>query len=287
MGIRQALNAMKDSGGSGRKPLALSEAAREALRARRAEGGDEDVVFFVLTQPSSLGFNVGVGFERKGTESGRKLRPEFDVPVAVSDEDYDRLAGFTIDFRDGHFVTHTDVTVHVSETPNPDSRKFILNQDLITGGSATFNRPVPDDAPPLVRVLMELPGVKSLFFIKNFCSVTRDPGAGWEDLQMGLGRLLQGYFAHGGTPMTPPPPDAGTHGEIERKIIGILEDVVRPAVQRDGGDIVFAGYDNGTVQLYMLGSCVGCPSSTATLRMGVESLLKDAVPEITEVVSIA
>jgi Fe-S cluster biogenesis protein NfuA len=288
MGIRQALNAMKDrdGGGPGRKPLALSEAAREAVRARIDEGGDPDVVFFVLTQPSALGFDVGVGFERKGTDPARHLRPEFDVPVAVSDEDHRRLGGFTIDFRDGHFVTHTDVTVHVSETPNPESRKFILNQDLVTEGSATFNRPVADDAPPLVRVLMDVPGVRSLFFIRNFCSVTREPDADWQDLQMDVGKRLQGYFAHGGAPMAPPPSDDGEHGEIERKIIEVIEDVVRPAVQQDGGDIVFAGYDEGTVQLYMLGSCVGCPSSTATLKMGVENLLKEAVPEVTEVVSI-
>jgi Fe-S cluster biogenesis protein NfuA len=287
MGIRQALSAMKDSGGSGRKPLALSEAAREAVRARIAEGGDPDVVFFVLTQPSPLGFNVGVGFERKGTDPGRLLRPEFDVPVAVSDADHGRLAGFTIDFRDGHFVTHTDVSVHMSETPNPESRKFIVNQDLVTEGSATFNRPVAGDAPPLARVLMDVPGVRSLFFIRNFCSVTREPDAAWEDLQMDVGKRLQGYFAHGGAPMEPPPPDREERGEIERRIIGVIEDVVRPAVQQDGGDIVFAGYDNGTVQLYMLGSCVGCPSSTATLKMGVETLLKEAVPEVTEVISIA
>ena len=74
--------------------------------------------------------------------------------------------------------------------------------------------------------------------------------------------------------------------ETERKIVDVLEDVVRPAVQRDGGDIMFAGYSNGTVQLYMLGSCVGCPSSLATLKMGVEQLLKDAVPEVREVVAI-
>jgi Fe-S cluster biogenesis protein NfuA len=86
--------------------------------------------------------------------------------------------------------------------------------------------------------------------------------------------------------MTSQARDDADYGEVEKKIIGVLEDVVRPAVQRDGGDIAFAGYEDGVVQLYMLGSCVGCPSALATLKMGVESLLKDEIPEIREVISI-
>ena len=78
----------------------------------------------------------------------------------------------------------------------------------------------------------------------------------------------------------------GRVSDVERRIVNLLEDSVRPAVQRDGGDIAFAGYDDGTVQLYMLGSCVGCPSAMATLKMGVENLLKDSIPEVKEVIAI-
>jgi Fe-S cluster biogenesis protein NfuA len=80
--------------------------------------------------------------------------------------------------------------------------------------------------------------------------------------------------------------DEKRYTEVERRIIDILEESVRPAVQRDGGDVAFAGYQDGTVQLYMLGSCVGCPSSLATLKLGVENLLREAIPEIREVVAI-
>jgi Fe-S cluster biogenesis protein NfuA len=282
----KTFDSMGQSGGpSGDRELRITEAARTEIRRRLAEA-EQELVFFVLTQPSPLGFNVGVGFEARDSGSGREVRSAFDPPLAVSDQDLERLAGHTIDFRDGRFVTVTDVSVYVSPTPNPDSRKFIVNRELISEGSATFRRPPKETDPPLVRVLLALPQVRALFFIKRFCTVTRETEAPWEDLQNAVGKRLQGYFAHGGVAMPPPPRDDRRFGEVEKKIIAVLEDVIRPAVQRDGGDIAFAGYDAGRVQVYMLGSCAGCPSAAATLQMGVQSLLKEAVPEVTEVVAL-
>ncbi len=286
MGIRNIVNSERDRyDPSHEPPLTLTEAAAEEVRTRLAgyEGG-EGLAFFILTQPTQIGFSVGVGFEPK--TSDRPLRPEFPVPFQVTDEDYERLRGYTIDVRAGKFVTFTNVSVQVAETPNPESRKFSLNRNLMTEGSATHARPVRDTDPTLVRFLLEIPEVKGLFFIQRFCTVTRMPGADWPDLQAEIGKRLQAYFAHGGTAMEPSPRDPAELGDVERRIVEILEDVVRPAVQRDGGDIAFAGYDDGVVQLYMLGSCTGCPSSRATLKMGVETLLKDAIPEIREVVAI-
>lgn len=267
-------------------PLALTAAAEEAIRVKLIElNAEEPSAFFVITQPSRLGYTVGVGFERRGGE--RALRSEYPVPVQIDDEDLARLHGTTIDYRDDRFVTFTNVSVHLAETPNPDSRKFIMNRELVTEGSATFAQPPREDDPLLVQYLLEIPGVKSLFFIHNFCTATKIPGAEWPELQVEIGRRLQAYFAHGGAAMTPPEHGFGEVTDVERRIIDVLEDVVRPAVQRDGGDIAFAGFDQGVVQLYMLGSCVGCPSSLATLKMGVETLLKDAVPEVKEVVAIS
>ncbi|HET9233990.1 MAG TPA: NifU family protein, partial [Candidatus Eisenbacteria bacterium] len=168
----------------------------------------------------------------------------------------------------------------------PESRKFMVSRPLILEGSATFRRPSDEHAPVLVNYLLEIEAVQSLFFIQTFCTVTRTTGASWPELESEVGRRLQAYFAHGGVPIAAPEGVDQHLNEVERKIVEVLEDVVRPAVQRDGGDIRFAGYSDGTVQLYMLGSCVGCPSSLATLKMGVEQLLKDAVPEVREVVSI-
>ncbi len=270
---------------AGPAPLALTAAAEEAIRLKLAElDAEGPFAFFVVTQPSRLGYNIGVGFERRGGE--RPLREEYAVPLQVDDEDLSRLRGTTIDYRDERFVTFTDVSVHLTETPNPDSRKFILNRELVVEGSATFAPPGREEDPLLARYLLEVPGVKALFFIRNFCTVTKVPGAEWPELQTEIGRRLQGYFAHGGGAMTPPPRNLGEMGDVERRIFEVLEEVVRPAVQRDGGDIAFAGFENGVVQLYMLGSCSGCPSALATLKMGVETLLKDMVPEVTEVVAI-
>jgi Fe-S cluster biogenesis protein NfuA len=286
MGIRNIVNSQRDRYDPALEPpLAITEAAAEEIRSRLAgyEGG-EDLAFFVLTQPTALGFSVGVGFEPKSSD--RPLRPEYAVPFQVTDEDYTRLRGYTIDVRAGKFVTFTNVSVHVAETPNPESRKFSLNRNLMTEGSATYARPAGEDDPPLVRFLLGIPEVKSLFFIQSFCTVTRMPESDWADLQAEVGKRLQAYFAHGGTAMAPPERDLAELAEVERRIVEVLEEVVRPAVQRDGGDIAFAGYDEGVVQLYMLGSCTGCPSARATLKMGVETLLKDAIPEVREVVAI-
>lgn len=284
MGIRQTIQGMRDNwGAEGPRPLGLSRAAVAEIR-RRVDEAKGEQVFFVLTQASPVGFNVGVGFEeRTGDEA---LRPEFEVPVRVADTDWDRLAGYTIDFQDDHFVTMTDVRVHVKETPNPEARKFLVNRPLVTEGSATFTRPAAEDAPLLVRLLFEVPEVRSLFVIRDFVSVTREPEAVWDTFQTRVGQRIQAYFAHGGAPLVPPPREASTLDGVEGRIVQLLEDVIRPAVQRDGGDIAFAGYEDGTVQLYMLGSCSGCPSSMATLKMGVENLLRDAIPEVQEVVAI-
>jgi Fe-S cluster biogenesis protein NfuA len=268
-----------------RAELSLTAAAEAGIRGRIAETGGESV-FFVATQPSRLGFNVAVGFEHPDAESGRRILPGLPVPVRISEEDWDRLRGYTIDYREGRFVTLTDVSVRVSETPNPHSRKFLLNRTLLVEGGASFHRPPREDDPPLVQFLFELPGIRSLFFMESFCSVTREAETTWDELESEVGKRLQAYIAHGGGPLLPPPVDPARLGDVERRIVELLDDVVRPAVQRDGGDILFAGFDDGLVQLHMKGSCVGCPSSMATLKLGVENLLRDSIPEVREVVAI-
>jgi Fe-S cluster biogenesis protein NfuA len=283
MGIRDVVRTLRERPDGENAPLALTKTARERIAAYR-EDREDDPVFRVETLPAEVGFKVKVGFE---TASDLPRREGYDQPVVMSDEDFERLRGYTIDVRDGRFVTFSNVSVHVSETPNPESRKFIVNRKVMTSGSATFTETAAEDAPPLVRMLFGVEGVHAVFLIDTFCSITRSPGADWEEVQAGIGRQIQAYFAHGGGPLDPEPPEAQNLGEVESRIVEILETTVRPAVQRDGGDIAFAGYEDGTVQLYMLGSCVGCPSSLATLKMGVENLLKDAIPEVREVVAIS
>jgi Fe-S cluster biogenesis protein NfuA len=285
MSIRQSLSSLRGRESGDRAELSLTAAAEAGIRERIAETGGE-AVFFVATQPSRLGFNVAVGFEHPDADSGRRLFPELPVPIRISEEDWHRLRGYTIDYREGRFVTLTDVSVHVSETPNPQSRKFLLNRTLLTEGGASFHRPPQEDDPPLVQFLFDLPGIRSLFFMESFCTVTREEETPWDDLESEVGNRLQAYIAHGGVPLTPSPADPDRLGDVERRIVELLDDVVRPAVQKDGGDILFAGFDDGLVQLYMKGSCVGCPSSMATLKLGVENLLRDAIPEVREVIAI-
>ncbi len=290
MGIKDIVRNLRNQEESGPgRGLALTDAARAGIESNlEAHDGDSPIAFFVLTRASEIGFDVGVGFDRVDAAPDRPLRTEMPVPCAVSDADWERLDGYTIDYRDGRYVVFSDVRVHVDDTPNPDSRKFMVNRDLMREGTATFlQRDAVPASPVLVRMLLEAEGVRQLFVAKGFVSVTRDSGVAWEVLTPEIGRRLQQYFTHGGAPLDPPQVDLETYTDIERKIVTVLQDVVRPAVQRDGGDIAFAGYEDGVVQVYMLGSCVGCPSSTATLKMGIEKLLKDQVSEIREVVSIS
>ncbi|NNF05654.1 MAG: NifU family protein [Candidatus Eisenbacteria bacterium] len=285
MGIKDLVKSMRDGQDSGLKPLQISPEALEQVGQYIAEHASEgELGFRVETVPSAIGFTVKVGFE---VLEGEALRPEFSQPVIVSEQDWDRLQGYSIDVREGRFVTFTNVSVHATDTPNPESRKFVLNRDLMTSGSATFTQSSTEDTPMLPKMLLELDGVQMVFLIQNFCTITREAGKPWEELQPAVGKVLQAYFAHGGAALEPEAVDAAHYGPIETKIVEILESTIRPAVQRDGGDIAFAGFQDGQVQLYMLGSCVGCPSSVATLKMGVENLLKDSIPEVREVVAIS
>jgi Fe-S cluster biogenesis protein NfuA/Fe-S cluster assembly iron-binding protein IscA len=268
--------------GGPRPPLALTPAA-EAEIARRLGELQPGAAFFVVTQPSDFGFRIGVGFETSPDDPGRPVRPELGPRVRVSDDDLELLRGTTIDYRDEGFVTFTDVFVRAGTTPNPRSRKFQLNRELIASGSATYANPVGEDAPRLARFLLEVPGVESVFFFRDFCSVTARAEEDWDSLQPEIGKRLQAYFAHGGGPLPAAAVDPARLGDVERRIMEVLEDVVRPAVAKDGGEIAFAGFEDGKVLLYLLGSCSGCPSSLLTLKMGVEEILKDAVPEVREV----
>jgi len=176
--------------------------------------------------------------------------------------------------------------VYVSPTPNPDSLKFTVDRLLVEEGSATFAAPARPGDPALVRDLLGVEGVRSLFLMEAMCTVTREPGADWDAIRPALTGAIRDYFAGGGASLDPQAAAARPQGELEGRIRDLIDSTVRPAVQNDGGDIVFAGLDDGVVRLHMLGSCSGCPSSTATLKMGVENLLKETFPEVRSVEAI-
>ena len=284
MGLGDKLRSMAGRGQAGEGELRLTPEARSAV-ADALAGRDGDLVFRVQTVPHELGFAVKVGYE--APDPAVPAHPAFgEFALHITEADRERLAGYTIDVREGRFVTFTDVRVHVSPTPNPDSRKFLVSRPVIVSGTATFVPPVADDAPALVRLLAAIDGVARVFLADAFVSITREPGVDFEDLSLEVGRAIQTYFAHGGEPVPAMPRAESDLDDVESRIVRLLEETVRPRVQEDGGDILYAGFEDGVVKLHMVGSCDGCPSSTATLKMGIESLLREEVPEVEAVEAI-
>ncbi|MCA9319709.1 MAG: NifU family protein [Planctomycetes bacterium] len=176
-------------------------------------------------------------------------------------------------------------------TPNPNSMKFSWGSPVLDeGGPFDFpNAAAAEKSSPLAARIFRQNGVLGVFIARDFVSVTRHPGVGWEGLQGGIADVLREHVASGeaavsAEAVTAPP--AADPGDIESRIRAILDRDIRPAVAMDGGDIQFVGYNAGVVMLQMKGSCSGCPSSTATLKMGVENRLRQEIPEITEVLAM-
>jgi Fe-S cluster biogenesis protein NfuA len=181
--------------------------------------------------------------------------------------------------------------IQTEATPNPATLKFIPGQPVLTAGTRDFRDPdTAQQASPLAARLFEVVGVSGVFLGGDFISVTKSSGE-WQHMKPALlGAIMEHYLS--GVPAVNDVPEgdghtAGEHseedGEIVETIKELLDTRVRPAVAQDGGDIVFHGYDNGVVYLHMRGACAGCPSSTATLRHGIENLLRHFIPEVQEV----
>ncbi len=169
----------------------------------------------------------------------------------------------------------------------------------MTAGTRDFASPEEAEASPLAEALFDLGDVTGVFFGRDFISVTAAPGVAWSDLRTDVLSILLDHFS-ADMPLFRPASAAGiavpTEGEIDTslqddpedadiivQIRELIETRVRPAVANDGGDIIYRGFQRGTVFLRMQGACAGCPSSTATLKNGIEQLLKHYVPEVTEV----
>lgn len=184
--------------------------------------------------------------------------------------------------------------IETETTPNPATLKFLPGQAVMTAGTRDFADPEEAEASPLAQALFDLGDVEGVFFGRDFVSVTAAPGVDWFDLKPRVLGVLLDHFA-GNAPLFRPGSAAGiavpaedfaddpADADIVAQIRELIETRVRPAVARDGGDIVYRGFQRGTVYLAMHGACSGCPSSTATLKQGIETLLKHYVPEVTEV----
>lgn len=177
-------------------------------------------------------------------------------------------------------------------TPNPNTLKYVVNKTLLEKGAANFmTKDSASKASPLASKLFDIVGVSGVMIGKNFVTITKGEQGDWESLNNGVMDTLKNHINSGlqimeATAIDTAAPTGTGNGEIENKIRAILDAEIRPAVAMDGGDITFEKFENGVVYLYLQGSCSGCPSSTATLKMGIETRLRDAIPEVQEVVSI-
>ena len=187
--------------------------------------------------------------------------------------------------------------IETEATPNPATLKFLPGRQVMAAGTREFTSPEDAEVSPLAQALFDLGDVTGVFFGQGFVSVTAAPGVEWSDLKPQVVSILLDHFVSeaplfvGGDAagFSVPAEDDADYGDdpadadIVEQIKDLIETRVRPAVANDGGDIVYRGFRDGVVYLAMQGACSGCPSSSATLKQGIESLLKHYVPEVTEV----
>jgi Fe-S cluster biogenesis protein NfuA len=181
--------------------------------------------------------------------------------------------------------------IQTESTPNPATLKFLPGQTVLEAGTADFPSPEAAGGSPLASRIFGVDGVQAVFFGTDFVTVTKADGVEWEHVKPAiLGAIMEHYQS--GQPVmadgSAPAGDGhaaheGEDAEIVGQIKTLLDTRVRPAVAQDGGDITFHGFDRGVVYLHMQGACAGCPSSTLTLKMGIENLLRHYIPEVVEV----
>ena len=185
--------------------------------------------------------------------------------------------------------------IETEPTPNPATQKFLPGRIVMDAGTRDFANPEEAEASPLATALFDLGDVSGVFFGRDFISVTIAPGSDWRDVKPDVLAILMDHFtaqmplfrtASAGFSVPAAEEnfaDDPADAEIVAQIKDLIDTRVRPAVANDGGDIVYRGFDKGKVFLRMQGACAGCPSSTATLKNGIEQLLRYYVPEVTEV----
>jgi Fe-S cluster biogenesis protein NfuA len=179
--------------------------------------------------------------------------------------------------------------MHAERTPNPDSIKWVLGQPVADErGSASFEGSVDPALSPLASPLLAVDGVERVYLGPSFITVSKSESAEWTELAAPIVAAIKAWAATGEPALGPEwAPPASTEGEsVAARIREIIERDVRPYVEQDGGEIVFAGYRDGVVEVVLQGACAGCPSSSITLKMGIEARLKEELPEVRSVVAL-
>ena len=177
--------------------------------------------------------------------------------------------------------------VQTETTPNPNSLKFLPGKTVSNGGSFEINN--KDDVKnELIRNLMSINGVEGIFLSKDFISINKYDNISWDEIKHIAISLINDFYSGGKEFVIDKSPYVSDEnlGDIEKKIVQILDQKIRPAVAKDGGDIKFKGFKDGIVTVQLQGSCSGCPSSTITLKQGVQNLLCHYLPEVKEVIAV-
>lgn len=179
--------------------------------------------------------------------------------------------------------------IQTEATPNPATLKFLPGQAVMSAGTADFPSVEAAEASPLAMRIFAVEGVAGVFFGPDFVTVTKTDAVMWDHIKPAILGAVMEHFQSGAPVMSTAAgtvdhaEHSGEDEEIVTQIKSLLDTRVRPAVAQDGGDITFHGFDRGVVYLHMQGACAGCPSSTMTLKHGIENLLRHYIPEVTEV----
>ena len=178
------------------------------------------------------------------------------------------------------------INVYTEQTPNPATMKFMVNK-LLINGSEDFATRESAEASPFAKELFKFNFVNGVFFASNFVTITKTEDAEWADIEAILKEFVKGAVEseYKIKEVTSDEAPAFEGSDLEIKIQQILHDYVRPAVEQDGGAISYRSFDEGVVTVELRGSCSGCPSSTITLKSGIQNLLQRMIPEVKEVVS--
>ena len=180
--------------------------------------------------------------------------------------------------------------IQTESTPNPATLKFLPGRTVMQTGTADFPSPETAEKSPLAQRVFGIQGVTGVFFGNDFITVSKEDAVDWGHIKPAILGAIMEHFQSGADIIDGNEPAATGHAdydgsstEIVTQIKELLDTRVRPAVAQDGGDITFHGFERGVVYLHMQGACAGCPSSTLTLKMGIENLLRHYVPEVIEV----
>ena len=196
-------------------------------------------------------------------------------------------------------TTKSPVLIYTEQTPNPESLKFVTNKMLYSGTADFKTKELALEFSPMATALFELPYVKSVYICNNFVTLTKEINYAWEDLMIRTKDFIKDYIAEEKPIILEGFAEAmdalekermaeinysADDGELVTRIRELIDTHVKPAVEMDGGNIEFKSFQDGVVTLIMQGACSGCPSSTVTLKSGIEAMLKRMVPQVKEVV---